>query len=249
MGLTRQQDMNLVNEPTRHAIQHLRGAYSRYSSYCSDEWSYLDQSSDIGKSWENLDTPDGSRSIKRGQLLELGTKPTIDATFFSQVMAWGFGPAGYAQFRNRRMLEQFGEQRSSPEEWLLQLRAAAADGPLSGFQFLQDNHIAYLGPSFATKHLYSRSPKSNQSSIIDSVVVAWLWRFGVASDTTPIQIQNFDLASYHTYVEFVDQAVDELTALSVANCMSLDRGLVEYLMFQDESRFRAMATLDTWNQY
>jgi hypothetical protein len=241
--------MNLVNDPTRNAIQHLRQVFSRYSSYCSDEWSYLDQSSDIGKSWENLDTPDGSWSIKRGQLLELGTKPTIDATFFSQVMAWGFGPAGYAQFRTRRVLDQFGKLRFSPEEWLLRLRTAAADGPLAGFQFLQDNHITYLGPSFATKHLYFLSPRSNQSPIIDSVVVAWLWRFGIAADTTPIQVQNFDLASYRTFIEFVDRAVDELTALSVAKGMTIDRGLVEYLMFQDESRFRAMATLDTWNQY
>jgi hypothetical protein len=164
-------------------------------------------------------------------------------------MAWGFGPAGYASFRTTRILEQFDRAGAlSVADRSDGLRAAAASGPASGFSFLAEHQIKYLGPSFATKHLYFMSPTTNQAPIIDSVVAGWLWRHGVASESSPLHVQDFDLHSYCRYLDFINRVLSEMDGAIGSRNDLKTTGFLEYLIFQDELRHRAVASLDPWNK-
>jgi hypothetical protein len=164
-------------------------------------------------------------------------------------MAWGFGPAGYAQFRTQRVLGEFGVgKHPSIDEWMNGLRSAAASGPLSGYEYLRNHQVPHLGPSFATKHLYFVSPTSNQSPIIDSVVVGWLWRYQVATKAEPIVHWKFDVDSWNRYIDFSNHASVELQAVDKSREELKLLGFIEYLMFQDELRHRALGGLDSWNR-
>jgi len=223
------------------------------NQYWEHEGNYLQQSIEVGTSWEDYPQHGISGPITRGELLLEAT--TLDSQrmprFFARVMAWGFGPAGYAAYRTDRILELLGPAIGDGSvrliKWVSQLRDAAEVSPKEGFEFLGSDtgYVKFLGPSFSTKMLYFLSPEGNRAPIHDAVVNSWLWRQGVASRVTPIRLDHHDFDSYLRWISFCDTALDRLRSAS-SNVTPEDRGFIEYLIFQDQLKHIAQQGLAPW---
>lgn len=233
-----------------HALDQVLQLATRYWEHKAD---YLQQSAEVGKSWADYPQHGISGPITRGELLL--EAETLDSQmmprFFTQVMAWGFGPAGYAAYRTNRILEWLAASTDDGSvrliKWISHLRDAAEVGPKEGFEFLDSDagYIKFLGPSFSTKILYFLSPESNRAPIHDAVVNSWLWRQGVASRDAPIELDHQDLAGYIEWLKFCDEALANLKSESQKQ-LPEDRGFIEYLIFQDQLRYVANPGLASW---
>jgi len=233
-----------------HALDQVLKLANRYREH---EGNYLQQSIEVGTSWEDYPQHGISGPITRGELLLEAT--TLDSQrmprFFARVMAWGFGPAGYAAYRTDRILEWLDPSISDGSarliKWISQLRDAAEVGPKEGLEFLGSDagYVKFLGPSFSTKMLYFLSPEGNRGPIHDAVVNSWLWRQGVASRVAPIRLDHKDLAGYEEWVKFCDKALVNLKSDGQGQAHE-DRGFIEYLIFQDQLRFDANSGLASW---
>jgi len=223
------------------------------NQYWDHEGNYLQQSIEVGGSWEDYPQHGISGPITRGELLLEAT--TLHSQrmprFFARVMAWGFGPAGYAAYRTDRILKLLGPAIDDESvrliKWVSQLRDAAKVGAKEGFEFLGSDtgYVKFLGPSFSTKMLYFLSPEGNRAPIHDAVVNSWLWRQGVASRVTPIRLDHHDFDSYLRWISFCDTALDRLRSAS-SNVTPEDRGFIEYLIFQDQLKHIAQQGLAPW---
>ena len=221
--------------------------------YWENNGDYLRQAADVGRSWEDYPQCQVSDPITRGELLlEAKNLDRKDMRgFFVRVMAWGHGPSGYAAYRVNRILQVLDAVADSGSvrliNWISQLRAEAKGGPEKAFEFLGSDVgcIKYLGPSFSTKVLYFLSPEGNRAPILDAVVNSWLWRQGVASRAAPIELDHQDHAGYSQWVQFCDDALAHLKGRSRKQFPD-DRGFIEYLVFQDQSRYVANLGLASW---
>ena len=223
------------------------------NQYWEHEGDYLQQLIEVGTSWVDYPQHGISDPIARGELLleARHIDPQKMPRFFARVMAWGFGPAGYAAYRTDRILKWLDPSDSDGSarliKWISQLRDAAAVGPKEGFEFLGSDagHVKFLGPSFSTKMLYFLSPEDSRAPIHDAVVNSWLWRQGVASRVEPIGLDHKDLAGYEKWVKFCDEALANLKSDGQGRTLE-DRGFVEYLIFQDQLRYVANLGLAPW---
>jgi hypothetical protein len=221
--------------------------------YFSGSGQFLEQTSPTGKSWAGSDLGEVPSKISRGELLDDGKNLSdIDyQDFFVQVMAWGHGPAGYAAFRTRRVLDRIPVPNNSNsnhlDRWCSRLRAVAGKGPQESFDFLAsgEGNVKYLGPAFSTKLLYFLSPPNHRLPILDSLVHQWLWDQGVATNDKPIELDHNDGEGYMSYINFCDDALERLDMTQELGTEH-DRGFVEYLMFCDQAMSDATRSLPTW---
>jgi len=221
--------------------------------YLKKQGDYQNQTSDTGSSWSRVPGLKVPKEISRGDLLNHppSEKPVELEDFFVQVMAWGYGPAGYAKFRTDRVIENFvGDVHSEScnlAKWMVGLKKAAMESPVDGFCYLSSDggRVRYLGLAFSTKLSYFLSPPGNRAPILDSVVNRWLWAHGVASEEKPISVEYQNPEGYKQYVNFCDQAVSLLSP-DMGKAELGDRGFIEYLIFQDQLAFEANLTLDSW---
>lgn len=214
---------------------------------------FLEQTSPTGKSWAGSDLGDIPAKISRGELLkdanDLSEKNPRE--FFLRVMAWGYGPANYAAFRTRRILDWIPMSKNGSlnqlDPWISQLRAVAGEGPQQSFRFLAsaEGNVKHLGPAFSTKLLYFLSPPANRLPILDSLVHRWLWDQGVAKDEEPIELDHNDGEGYSSYIKFCDDALKRLDTTQELGTEH-DRGFVEYLIFCDQLRINSMRFLPNW---
>lgn len=152
---------------------------------------------------------------------------------FLLAMAWGHG-SGYGAFRTDRVVRSMADTG----KWMSELHVASVEGPVAGYEWLTQNRVKGLGPAFATKLLYFVSPENDRAPIIDALVASWLSRNQVFCNDRPISSRYFDSHEYKTYLEFVDEALLAIVEKRVDKAEVTDRGFVEYLMFQDELRYR-----------
>jgi len=221
--------------------------------YLKNQGDYQNQTSDTGSSWSKSPELNVPKRISRGDLLNnhWSDDPLELEKLFIRVMAWGYGPAGYAKFRTIRVLKGLGGGDQSAgsrlAKWMLDLKQASQRSPIDGFRFLSSDsgRVEFLGPAFSTKLLYFLSPSDNRAPILDSVVHRWLWEHGVASDNEPISVEYSNPDGYGKYVNFCDEATSLLKQNLKAQEQG-DRGFVEYLIFQDQLAFDASRTLEPW---
>lgn len=221
--------------------------------YLNKRGNYRSQTSDTGSSWSNSPELDVPEKISRGDLLNnpCSDNPVELKNFFIRVMAWGYGPAGYAKFRTDRVIENFvgdvHSESSNLAKWMVGLKKAAMESPVDGFCYLSsdEGRVKYLGLAFSTKLFYFLSPPDNRAPILDSVVNRWLWSHGVASEEKPISVDYQNPEGYKQYVNFCDQAASLLSP-DMGKPELGDRGFIEYLIFQDQLAFEANLTLDSW---
>lgn len=220
--------------------------------YVEGEADYLTQTSRTGKSWNNQTEYSVPSEISRGQLEKSGRSLSAPnfAEFFVHVMAWGYGPAGYAAFRTRRVIDEIrrtsGMTEGALTRWMTELQSVAGQGPVESFEFLRgDGYVKYLGPAFSTKLLYFMSPVGERLPIFDSVVSRWLWNCGVADDSRPLEASHDNSGDYLKYIDFCDSALARLKAAGFFSD-NTDRGLIEYLMFIDQLNDDASNALPLW---
>ena len=229
------------------AIERLKDLLTQYQR---GKGNFLEQTSKTGSSWADYKGGSFPEKISRGQLLEDASKQNVDLLdLFVRIMAWGFGPAGYAHYRTNRILAELNTVGGRTiDGWMKELRSAASESPTKGYEFLgsEFGKVKYLGPAFATKLLYFLSPQKNHAPILDSVVADWLWRYEIATDGQSINLEFADLDGYKRYVDFVDRVLTELSELLAQNSDEIDRGFVEYLIFQDQLAYRSELSLEMW---
>jgi len=229
------------------AIERLRVLLTLYRH---GEGNYLKQTSRTGPSWTNYDGGRFPEKISRGELLENAKNSGENLeNFFIRIMAWGFGPAGYAYYRTNRILAELtAVDGRTVDRWMTDLRSQSKSSPLDAFEYLESESgkIKYLGPAFATKVLYFLSPVGNRAPILDSVVVSWLWRHNIATEEHSITLEFANRDGYKKYIGFIDKALDQLSNLLTQNSDENDRGFIEYLIFQDQLAYQSDLGLENW---
>ncbi len=211
---------------------------------------FLEQTSKTGPSWVNYEGGRFPEEITRGGLLEKAknSEPNLE-NFFVRIMAWGFGPAGYAYYRTNRILAELDTvDGRTIDGWMKGLISQSKSSPSDAFEYLESERgkIKYLGPAFATKVLYFLSPVGNRAPILDSVVVSWLWRHNIATEEHSITLEFANRDGYKKYIDFIDKALDQLSNLLTQNSDENDRGFIEYLIFQDQLAHQSDLGLEDW---
>lgn len=147
----------------------------------------------------------GTRSITRGQLLDLGREAQVDPLdLFVAVMAWGMGPAGYGWWRvanicfsagsrtalNTKLSGQIGAAKSGPTPVV---RADAA-----WTAWTKTSRLAQLNTAFASKLTYFSGANDNGfGPLIADRRTAWaIWAFVEDLGDT-----RTNKSSYKRYVE------------------------------------------------
>lgn len=211
---------------------------------------FLEQTSKTGPSWSNYYDGNFPEKISRGELLENAKDSETNLeNLFVRIMAWGFGPAGYAHYRTNRILAELkAVDGRSIDRWMTELRSQSKLSPLGAFEYLESESgkIKYLGPAFATKVLYFLSPVGNRAPILDSVVVSWLWRHNIATEEHSITLEFANRDGFKKYIDFIDKALDQLSNLLSQNIDENDRGFIEYLIFQDQLAYQSDLGLENW---
>ena len=220
------------------------------TQYRRGEGNFLEQTSNTGSSWADYKGGSIPEKISRGQLLEDASKPNVDLlNLFVRIMAWGFGPAGYAHYRTNRILGELNTvDGRTIDGWMKGLRSQSKSSSIDAFEYLESERgkIKYLGPAFATKVLYFLSPVGNRAPILDSVVVSWLWRHKIATEELSITLDFTNYDGYGKYIDFIDKAFDQLSKLPSQSSDENDRGFIEYLIFQDQLAYQSDLGLENW---
>lgn len=228
------------------AIERLKLLLMRYQR---GNGNFLEQTSRTGSSWAKYKGGNFPEEISRTQLLKDAANQNVKLDeLFVRIMAWGFGPAGYARYRTIRILDEVeAVDGRTIDSWMKSLRSASLKSEMDGFKFLgsTDGKINFLGPAFATKSLYFLSPEGKRAPILDSVVVSWLRRYQIATEKEPISLEFAKPEGYKRYIEFVDDALKELRE-SLGQRNENDRGFIEYLIFQDQRAYQSDLSLEKW---
>ena len=232
---------------SERAIERLKDLLTLYRR---GNGNFLEQTSKTGPSWSNYYDGNFPEEISRGELLENAKDSETNLeNLFVRIMAWGFGPAGYAHYRTNRILAELkAVDGRSIDRWMTELRSQSKLSPLGAFEYLESESgkIKYLGPAFATKVLYFLSPVGNRAPILDSVVVSWLWRHNIATEEHAITLEFANRDGYKNYIDFIDKALDQLSNLLSQNIDENDRGFIEYLIFQDQLAYQSDLGLEKW---
>ena len=203
---------------------------------------YLAQSTSPGKGWDkdfkDFEIP---KNIERKNLFEsfkvaTESKNSTDRdweTVFVWTMAWGYGP-GFGAYRTNQIRNH---NKFHVVHWMKELSEIVNNKSESSvedaYKWLKDDWGKAkkgLGPAFATKLLYVLSPERNRAPIIDAVVSAWLKERQIE-----VTSKYFDIDGYLRYVKFADDSLESINVgLPVGTKPYVDRGLIEYLIFQDE---------------
>ena len=232
---------------SERAIERLKDLLTLYRR---GNGNFLEQTSKTGPSWSNYYDGNFPEKISRGELLENAKDSETNLeNLFVRIMAWGFGPAGYAHYRTNRILAELkAVDGRSIDRWVTELRSQSKLSPLGAFEYLESESgkIKYLGPAFATKVLYFLSPVGNRAPILDSVVVSWLWRHNIATEEHSITLEFANRDGFKKYIDFIDKALDQLSTLLSQNIDENDRGFIEYLIFQDQLAYQSDLGLENW---
>lgn len=232
---------------SERAIERLKDLLTLYRR---GNGNFLEQTSKTGPSWSNYYDGNFPEKISRGELLENAKDSETNLeNLFVRIMAWGFGPAGYAHYRTNRILAELkAVDGRSIDRWMTELRSQSKLSPLGAFEYLESESgkIKYLGPAFATKVLYFLSPVGNRAPILDSVVVSWLWRHNIATEEHSITLEFANRDGFKKYIDFIDKALDQLSTLLSQNIDENDRGFIEYLIFQDQLAYQSDLGLENW---
>ena len=89
---------------------------------------------------------------------------------FLTAMIWGYGNRGYGPYRVTQMLNQ-----SNSEGILLDVYELCKSGePKGAYEFLKNNRIRILGPSYGSKFINFCTPREIGAPIYDSLISMWI---------------------------------------------------------------------------
>jgi len=126
---------------------------------------------------------------------------------FLSVMVWGYGDRGYGPYRVTQMLSQ-----ENAEEILNQAYDTCRKGePKVAYNFLKQNRIRILGPSYGSKFITFCTPREIGAPIYDSLIAMWIEEFAKKDFSgAPTSSENWNLKTYSRYWDWVKEHSDEL---------------------------------------
>ena len=206
---------------------------------------YLGQSTLTGKGWEKyfedfaipekVQRKDLFESFRKANDSKDGSDREWEKVFV-WTMAWGYGP-GYGAYRTNEIKNKIGAVATWMKELSEVVNEESETSVENAYKWLKDDWSKArkgLGPAFATKLLYVLSPESNRAPIIDAVASGWLEGYQIK-----VTSKYFDINSYLHYVNFAEDCLQKINGHLPAGTASYeDRGLIEYLIFQDELYLR-----------
>lgn len=145
---------------------------------------------------------------------------------FLSVMVWGYGDRGYGPYRVTQMLNQ-----DDAEEILSHAYETCRKGkPKEAYDFLKQNRIRILGPSYGSKFITFCTPREIGAPIYDSLIAMWIVEFAKKEFMgVPITSENWNSKTYTAYWDWVKKHSEELS------CFPDE---IELVLFRDaESRY------------
>jgi hypothetical protein len=126
---------------------------------------------------------------------------------FLSVMVWGYGDRGYGAYRVTQMLNQ-----ENVEEILAQVFESCQKGePKAAYEFLRQNRIRILGPSYGSKFISFCTPRDKGAPIYDSLIAMWIESFAKKDFSgIPTSSENWNLKTYSKYWDWVKEHSEEL---------------------------------------
>lgn len=143
---------------------------------------------------------------------------------FLAVMVWGYGDRGYGPYRVTQMLNQ-----PHAESVLAQVYEFSQSGyPLEAYDFLRNNRIRILGPSYGSKFITFCTPRDVGAPIYDSLISFWVKAFAEEEFSgVPTSSENWNLRTYTRYWYWIKEHSDQL------DCFPDE---VELALFRDAER-------------
>lgn len=140
--------------------------------------------------------------VNREVLRDVCTDPNLKVVEkFLAVMVWGYSDLGYGTYRVREMLK--------PDNSIAILEMAAsisAKGqPKAAYQYLMQNRIPILGPSYASKFICFMTPKEISAPILDSLILQWIRKY-CSDEFNGLSIGKIDwnLSTYGHYCDWIE---------------------------------------------
>jgi hypothetical protein len=123
-------------------------------------------------------------------------------------MVWGYGDRGYGPYRVTQMLNQ-----ENAEEILTHVFETCQQGdPKLAYDFLKQNRIRILGPSYGSKFMTFCTPREMGAPIYDSLVAMWIGEFAKKDFLgVPTSSENWNSKTYSRYWDWVKEHSEELS--------------------------------------
>ena len=143
---------------------------------------------------------------------------------FLAVMIWGYGDRGYGPYRVTQMLNQ-----RHAEAVLNQVYQDCKSGkPLEAYDFLRNNRIRILGPSYGSKFITFCTPREVGAPIYDSLISFWVTEFAQSEfSQVSTSAESWNLKTYTTYWNWIKEHSDEF------DCFPDE---VELVLFRDAEK-------------
>ena len=143
---------------------------------------------------------------------------------FLAVMVWGYGDRGYGPYRVTQMLSQ-----PHAESVLAKVYEFSQSGnPLEAYDFLRNNRIRILGPSYGSKFITFCTPRDVGAPIYDSLISFWVKAFAEKEFSgVPTSAENWNLNTYTRYWNWIKEHSDEF------DCFPDE---VELVLFRDAEK-------------
>ena len=151
---------------------------------------------------------------------------------FLTVMIWGYGDRGYGPYRVTQMLNE-----NHAESVLTGAYDFCKSGdPKNAYEYLTNNRIRILGPSYGSKFMTFCTPREIGAPIFDSLISLWIKSFAKEEFLgCPTSSENWNLKTYSRYWDWIKEHSESLSCYP---------DQVELVLFRDaESKF---AKSPTW---
>jgi hypothetical protein len=143
---------------------------------------------------------------------------------FLAVMIWGYGDRGYGPYRVRQMINQDHALAVLTRVYALSQEGNAKDA----YDFLRQNRIRILGPSYGSKFISFCTPREVGAPIYDSLVAMWVEKFASKEFSgVTTSCENWNLKTYSKYLDWIKEHSDEL------DCYPDE---IELVLFRDAER-------------
>ena len=149
---------------------------------------------------------------------------------FLNVMIWGYGDRGYGPYRVTQMLREGNALPALSEVYGL----CQSGRPKDAYQYLKNNRIRNLGPSFGSKFMNFCTPREIGAPIFDSLISFWIKAHATEEFSgCPTSSENWNLKTYSTYWQWIKDHSE------LINCFP---DQVELVLFRDAESIFAKST-------
>ncbi len=119
---------------------------------------------------------------------------------FLATMVWGYSDRGYGAYRVSKMLAQENSKEILSEV----LSLANESKPIEAYEFLKNNRVHNLGPSYGTKFITFNTPRETSAPILDSLILLWLKEFASGEfDGVNLNTMSWNVKTYSAYCRWI----------------------------------------------